>query len=1545
MLFERCLSWLNRSKAVTYRTPKIRRKPRSILLSQDWLLEDRCVLSSSILGNELLVNTSLVGKQAFDVSNDRSMDITSDGTAIVAWTDQTKGIVARRIGEDGLPIGTEFLVGGATDTLRGNANVAVYRKAAQNEQDRVVITWTSTGNGGDKSGAGVFARVFAVDGTPLSTAFRVNVSTTGDQKDSAVEWLSANRFVVTWSGAGQGEARSVFARLFDATGAAVSTEIRVPETRLGAQENPAVISLPNGGFQVAWSGNGPGDHSGIYSRQFTSAGVKIGTIEFRVNDASPTTDSQPTMARSADQVIIAWQTTDNGSPNGSGVLARRFTLDRKPQGAVFIVNETIIGNQTDPSIAAMNDGGFVVAWRSAQNGDGIYQREFNSDGTPRFGERLVNSTLDGTQTNPTVRSQGPDGYVVVWDGKIGADAQGIGMQRYGDPLMPTITSDNKKIGDYYETLYLDPSVPMKTFTLHNSSNMTIYPMLEDANSAAAPSDNTISLYDPYDPLNQEYRGYIGYKDPKTGKFYLGLRPGETYTFQVPLAFWDAGRMHITTDAHYLITPTGIGNPQPNPFKYYDIDPFAGNPQTFDGSVQVTNQLPTDTLVLTGDQTAKLTIGLSVYSDGNDLPTGTTVVSFEAGQGDTTIVHLSAAATFGGTPHKYTFYKPTARFMEDTSIDGSLGRVMWYHARAKTSGFAEQVGLDAPTQLTEFTIRDPFMGDASFKTSNDIATSEKISLINYDVSYVDSMVLPVAMETTDAQLYPLQQYKGTISPGSDTLVLKLHYDPKLLVKDLLVTSDNGDIPHDTKILSVEAGANDTTIVHLTKTGNPNAGTERTYSFTHPTPTAAFGWIGSAKTMAEMQAAIKQFTLGNKPNQNINGLGLYFADENNPDGNGYPQFYNPDLTLSGIKLPSGQNLPGQSPLKADPGVLGPTSNYDSNRFIITSGGTAPIQLTASGSAGGSEGTGPNELYLNFPLTMTHAQREDFRQQLVAGIKQWVVVADQKTLPSIKSVGAFDNSDRFKVILNGPTNLASGGYSLVFKRPITDYASTKLANIWYSWAKHYVDSVTKSHPNFVPLVYHGTISTVDENNVAKPTNLLSIQGDVTKSGLLSLGMVVETDGNNFPLPTATDPITRVTILDMKYDSASNTTVVSLSKRPTGVGSSNVNYTFKLPVMLTPNDPGVTTFEMSFTKDAAEAEKFGQSVYQLMEAMSTIKLLEHQGPDWLQLLTNCIGGNIGFIQDIGISVDPRKGYEYTGYAGIANTIRTRIKSVLRGVSDFNAVPENSGKWYPDPSLKGDKTGQLINGKSATFNVLNIDPFVWFVHKQLGLSGYGFSLDDDVADVGANGATKLSVDVGGIKSLPQKAEWTWGATFGPVDSKQGKIETYQSGDANNGLKKITMLDTSPLPVGLQVHGGDPDVGPGALVYGPGIPLGTRVLLPIPFDNQVILDTKVPPDTAGLVGPFNFRGAIPPVSASAVSGKSATLQVLDTLGLYGETTWTYTWSMVDGPNGANATFASNKTNAAKQTKVAFSASGSYLIRVKITAKDGSFMTSDITIKV
>src|SRR5262249_35496184 len=186
------------------------------------------------------------------------------------------------------------------------SNVAVAVNG--NGNDQFVVTWEGRGNPQDKSGSGVFARVFDRDGKPLTNEFRVNLKTAGSQGDPSVAWTSADQFVVTWTSATNAD---VFARIFAATGTPVSDDILVPQTHAGKQQQGEVISLPGGGFQVAWGGKRAGDPSGIFTRQFTSAGAPVGP-EFRVNSATAATDSHPVMARDGNnQVVIAWQTAGN----------------------------------------------------------------------------------------------------------------------------------------------------------------------------------------------------------------------------------------------------------------------------------------------------------------------------------------------------------------------------------------------------------------------------------------------------------------------------------------------------------------------------------------------------------------------------------------------------------------------------------------------------------------------------------------------------------------------------------------------------------------------------------------------------------------------------------------------------------------------------------------------------------------------------------------------------------------------------------------------------------------------------------------------------------------------------------------------------------------------------------------------------------------------------------------------------------------------------------------------------------------------------------
>ena len=82
--------------------------------------------------------------------------------------------------------------------------------------------------------------------------------------------------------------------------------------------------------------------------------------------------------------------------------------------------------------------------------------------------------------------------------------------------------------------------------------------------------------------------------------------------------------------------------------------------------------------------------------------------------------------------------------------------------------------------------------------------------------------------------------------------------------------------------------------------------------------------------------------------------------------------------------------------------------------------------------------------------------------------------------------------------------------------------------------------------------------------------------------------------------------------------------------------------------------------------------------------------------------------------------------------------------------------------------------------------PFVWFVHEKLGLSGYGFSVDDDTADVGANGSNHLQMSIGGLGQLSNPLPWTAVGPYGPV-STAGTLTT--GGKTITGLEKGTQVD------------------------------------------------------------------------------------------------------------------------------------------------------------
>lgn len=102
----------------------------------------------------------------------------------------------------------------------------------------------------------------------------------------------------------------------------------------------------------------------------------------------------------------------------------------------FQVNTTTIGNQDDPRIAALPDGGWIVVWEGHVPGDDynqVYQQRFDANGAPVGGEQVVSVPI-GTvsQSNPRIAVLADGSWVITWNTWDGDDSTADVMARTYD---------------------------------------------------------------------------------------------------------------------------------------------------------------------------------------------------------------------------------------------------------------------------------------------------------------------------------------------------------------------------------------------------------------------------------------------------------------------------------------------------------------------------------------------------------------------------------------------------------------------------------------------------------------------------------------------------------------------------------------------------------------------------------------------------------------------------------------------------------------------------------------------------------------------------------------------------------------------------------------------------------------------------------------------------------------------------------------------------------------------------------------------------------
>lgn len=202
-----------------------------------------------------------------------------------------------------------------------------------------------------------------------------------------------------------------------------------PFSLAGSQGTPAITALATGQLLVAWA-----DDDQIFQGGVLSAD---GQVLYRQTFSLP---SGTTSTSSEVQIDVA------GLSDGRGVIALSTKAGADATGDVqymfynqdsnsFSTAVTLsrIGQQSEVSVAAGEDGQFVIINKDVPSGSDIIRTSFRADGTELFtaSEITVGAAITGDQRQPAIAGLGDGRYITAWHDDNDNTVKGVILNESG----------------------------------------------------------------------------------------------------------------------------------------------------------------------------------------------------------------------------------------------------------------------------------------------------------------------------------------------------------------------------------------------------------------------------------------------------------------------------------------------------------------------------------------------------------------------------------------------------------------------------------------------------------------------------------------------------------------------------------------------------------------------------------------------------------------------------------------------------------------------------------------------------------------------------------------------------------------------------------------------------------------------------------------------------------------------------------------------------------------------------------------------------------
>ncbi|WP_281023995.1 calcium-binding protein [Microvirga flavescens] len=269
----------------------------------------------------------------------------------------------------------------------------------------------------------VQGQTFYANGDKLGAEFLVS-SRTGDyaaHNNLSVAALKDGGFAVSYSYSPDGAPvnEDVFLRVYE-TDRTAGAEFLALENNESWQGVPTLTALDNGGFALSYMHSdtvapqsGQPEELETRFQAYDANGNRTGT---NILVSSTSNMNQMTTLKNGN-IVVAYEDFETGD-----VLGHIYRPDGSEVTSAdgIVLPTTLDGYQIQPSITALADGRFVAVW-TQQNPTSedpsslsVRGRIFNADGTPVGGDFQINAKTEGLQRTPSVAALPNGGFAVAY---------------------------------------------------------------------------------------------------------------------------------------------------------------------------------------------------------------------------------------------------------------------------------------------------------------------------------------------------------------------------------------------------------------------------------------------------------------------------------------------------------------------------------------------------------------------------------------------------------------------------------------------------------------------------------------------------------------------------------------------------------------------------------------------------------------------------------------------------------------------------------------------------------------------------------------------------------------------------------------------------------------------------------------------------------------------------------------------------------------------------------------------------------------------------